>query len=161
MIVCVCIDVSSLQLSPPRDMAPLVEAYVCIGAGAALEPAEPAESAPPAASWLDHGYKPTVLATHPASRALPKGGALAAASFCLPSSLRIRYDRLGGSRSLPFSAPAASPCNAGLLLVKQHSRMLLTTLKFTNVCSQGQDCDTCCINSIYLGEDDAHEHKNL
>ena len=75
----------------PQRAPPLVDAYLCIGAGPALEPAEPTEGAPAPASWLDHGYKPALLATYPPGRELPKGGGLAVAAFCLPSALRIRY----------------------------------------------------------------------
>eukprot|EP00966_Prymnesium_polylepis_P263032 6075432-Prymnesium_polylepis.1 len=83
----------------PSSMAPLVEHYACLGAGAELElaGAPPAEVATAASSgatvggWERHTYKASMLTEFPPSR--PLSSKVALEGFCLPSGLRLSTER--------------------------------------------------------------------
>ena len=86
------------SLSPPRtemrgddeSAPPLIESYLCIGAGAPLEPVPPTPGidTPDDATWLDAAYEPAVLLQY--SPRTPPAPSAAVAAFCMPRSVRLQ-----------------------------------------------------------------------
>ena len=68
------------------EAIPLVEHYVCCGAGSTIEPAA---AAGPNTKWHQLPYKPVVLSQFSAHAASASPPYSAVAAFCLPSALRL------------------------------------------------------------------------